>query len=193
MANTTDADAIRVHTTDPQFLIEKLSRERVYSSRFWREHCFGVSLADVASLAADITHVGGLFGHARRPTPFICLVLKLLQLGPTRDVVHEFFAQAHFKYATVLGAFYLRLVGDAVDVYTTLEPLLADYRKIVVQLDSGQFEVSTVDQIADALLEEDDVFGIKLPRIQHRHVCESEKGLPLRVSALGRFMPEMHG
>lgn len=184
MANTTDRDAARVHSTDPQFLVEKLSRERIYASRYWREHCFGVSVSDVVSLVTDLRFVGGLSGAARKPSPFICLVLKLLQLGPTRDVVQEFFAQPHFKYATILAAFYLRLVGDTLDIYTALEPLLADYRKVVVQDDCGRFSVSNVDQIIDRLLEDEDVFGVKLPRIQRRGVCENELGLNPRCSAL---------
>lgn len=34
------------------------------------------------------------------------------------------------RYVTVLGAVYLRLVGKPVDVYSLLEPLYSDYRKI---------------------------------------------------------------
>jgi pre-mRNA-splicing factor 38A len=187
MANQTDADALRVHGTNPQFLIEKLTRERIYSSRYWREQCFGVSTENVVALAADLTHVGGLYGNARKPAPFICLALKLLQLGPTRDVVQEFLTQPHFKYATILAAFYLRIVGDAVDVYSTLEPLLADYRKLVVRVGSGDFELTNLDSVVDSLLVDEDVFGIKLPRIQHRHTCV-ELGLPPRTSALNDLL-----
>jgi pre-mRNA-splicing factor 38A len=183
MANQTARDATKVRGADPQLFIEKLTRERIYQSRYWREHCFGVSIADVAGLASDLSHAGGLFGPARKPTAFICLVLKLLQLGPTREVVQEFFDQSHFKYAMLVAAFYIRIVGEAQDVFRTLEELLADYRKIVIRLDSGEFELSTVDQVVDNLLVDEDVFGIKLPRMQHRHVL-TELGMRPRVSAL---------
>jgi pre-mRNA-splicing factor 38A len=187
MANQTDKNALRVRGTDPQFLIEKLTRERIYSSRFWREHCFGVSVEDLVVLAANLTHVGGLYGHARTPTPFVCLLLKLLQLGPERDVLAEFFAQSHFKYAVVLAACYLRIVGDAVDIYVSLEPLFEDYRKMVMRRDSSLFELTTVDAIIETLLCADEVFGLKLPRIQRRHICE-ELGLAPRVSPLGNVI-----
>lgn len=34
------------------------------------------------------------------------------------------------RYLTVLGAVYLRLVGKPLDVYTMLEPMYSDYRKL---------------------------------------------------------------
>lgn len=183
MSNRTDKDAARVHGTDPQFLIEKLVRERVYNSRFWRERCFGICVADVVTLAAGLSHVGGLYGNARTPTPFLCLLLKLLQLGPEPDVLAEFFEQPHFKYAAALACCYLRFTGDAIDVYSTLEPLLADYRKLVIRRDSGQFALTYLDVIVETLLHDDDIFGVKLPRIQSRYVC-AELGLPPRESSL---------
>lgn len=186
MANQTDKDAARVHGTDPQFLIERLIRERIYESRFWKEQCFGISVEDLVALAADLTHVGGLYGDARTPTPFMCLLLKLLQLGPERDVLSEFFAQSHFKYSTALSCCYLRITGDAFDIYSTLEPLLADYRKVIVRRGGGEFELTNVDVVVETLLNEDEIFALKLPRIQHRHVC-AELGLGNREDFLGKL------
>lgn len=34
------------------------------------------------------------------------------------------------RYVTILGAVYLRLVGKPLEIYTLLEPLYSDYRKI---------------------------------------------------------------
>jgi pre-mRNA-splicing factor 38A len=179
MANQTDESAIKVHGADAQVLIDRIARESIYQSRYWKEFCFGVCAADVVALAAEITHVGGLCGHARRPTPFLCLVLKLLQLGPSRDVIDEFLYQSYFKYAKVLGATYLRLVGSAVDIYENLEPHYADYRKIVLRSGTGDYQLTTVDQIIDDLLVDEQVFGVTLPRLQHRYV----------LSDLGHLQP----
>jgi pre-mRNA-splicing factor 38A len=38
-----------------------------------------------------------------------------------------------FRYLRALGAFYLRLVGNAKEIYQYLEPLLNDYRKLRLQ------------------------------------------------------------
>ena len=42
----------------------------------------------------------------------------------------EFIKNEDFKYVRALGAFYMRMVGKALDVYQYLEPLLNDYRKL---------------------------------------------------------------
>ncbi len=60
------------------------------------------------------THVGGTYGGARSPTPFMCLLLKMLQLQPEKDIVVEFIINDDYKYVRILGAMYLRLTGKAV-------------------------------------------------------------------------------
>ena len=65
-----------------------------------------------------------------QPTPFLCLVLKLLQLQPEKEVILQYILQDDFKYARVLGAFYLRLTCSPLDCYKYLEPLYNDYRKL---------------------------------------------------------------
>ena len=43
-----------------------------------------------------------------KPTPFLCLVLKMLQIQPEKDIVIEFIKNEDFKYVRALGAYYLR-------------------------------------------------------------------------------------
>lgn len=54
--------------------------------------------------------VGGVTTAFNRPTNFLCLILKLLQLQPQKEIIHEYILQEDFKYLRALGAFYLRLV-----------------------------------------------------------------------------------
>jgi uncharacterized protein (TIGR02466 family) len=49
------------------------------------------------------------------------------------EVVRAYVRQAEHKYLRALGAFYVRLTARAVDVYATIEPLLADYRKLAAR------------------------------------------------------------
>ena len=49
---------------------------------------------------------------------------------PEMDIVKELIKNEDFKYVRALGAFYLRLIGKAVDIYTFLEPLYNDMRKL---------------------------------------------------------------
>lgn len=43
MANRTVSDAIAIHGTNPQYLIEKIIRTRIYESLYWKESCFGLT------------------------------------------------------------------------------------------------------------------------------------------------------
>ena len=43
MANRTVKDAHTVKGTNPQYLIEKIIRARIYDSKFWKEECFALT------------------------------------------------------------------------------------------------------------------------------------------------------
>ena len=43
MANRTVSDAKTVKGTNPQYLVEKIIRSRVYESKYWKEQCFALS------------------------------------------------------------------------------------------------------------------------------------------------------
>ena len=43
MANRTAKDAKSIKGTNPQYLVEKIIRTRVYDSKFWKEDCFGLT------------------------------------------------------------------------------------------------------------------------------------------------------
>lgn len=43
MDNKTVRDAIAIRGTDPQFLIEKILRTRIYECSYWKEQCFGLT------------------------------------------------------------------------------------------------------------------------------------------------------
>jgi pre-mRNA-splicing factor 38A len=81
--------------------------------------------------------VGGAYGGSLKPTKFICLVLKMLQLQPEKDIVIEFIKNWDYKYVRLLGAFYLRLIGSPVDIHEYLEPLYNDFRKVRVRQRDG--------------------------------------------------------
>ena len=69
---------------------------------------------------------------------------------------------------TSSGAFYLRLVGRALDVYNYLEPLYNDYRRVRTRMADGSFALSHVDELVDEMLHSDYLFDIALPRLQRR-------------------------
>ena len=66
----------------------------------------------------------------------------------------------------MLGALYLRLVGNSLEVYNYLEPLYNDYRKLKMMDRNGNLHLSHVDEFVDQLLHDDRCCDTILPRIQ---------------------------
>ncbi|CAG8634289.1 12973_t:CDS:2, partial [Ambispora gerdemannii] len=180
MANRTVSDAIAVHGTNPQYLIEKIIRSRIYDSLYWKESCFGLTAETLIDRAIELTSLGGQYGN-QKPTEFLCLTLKLLQLQPGKDIIIEFIRTEEYKYLRALGAFYLRLVGTSLEIYQYLEPLLNDYRKLRRRNPGGDFEIVCMDEFIDELLREERVCDTILPRISKRYVLEENDELPLRI------------
>lgn len=192
MANRTVKDARNVHGTNPQYLIEKIIRSRIYDSKFWKEQCFALTAELLVDKAMEIRYVGGVFGGNIRPTPFLCLTLKMLQIQPEKDIVIEFIKNEEFKYVRALGAFYLRLTGTSLDCYKYLEPLYNDNRKLRNQNRTGQFEIIHMDEYIDELLRNDRVCDIILPRIQKRFILEENNELEPKGNSVCKKKKENH-
>jgi len=191
MANQTVKDAMSVKGTNPQYLVEKIIRSRIYDSKYWKENCFALTAELLVDKAMELRFIGGVFGGNIKPTPFLCLVLKMLQIQPEKDIVIEFIKNEDFKYVRALGAYYLRLTGTALDCYKYLEPLLNDYRKIRSQKRDGNFELTHMDEFIDSLLHDERVCDVQCPRIQKRQILEECNDLEPRTSLLeGDLMEE---
>jgi pre-mRNA-splicing factor 38A len=119
---------------NPVFLIDKVVRGKIFNSAYYKEKCFGLNAETLIDRAVELKAVGGTFGGVRRPTPFLCLVFKLLQIAPEFEIVEKYMTQTDFKYLRAVGAMYCRLVGKPVQVYKLLEPYLADFSKLKRQL-----------------------------------------------------------
>ncbi|KAI8531630.1 hypothetical protein RHMOL_Rhmol11G0151700 [Rhododendron molle] len=184
MANRTDPAAKSIRGTNPQNLVEKILRSKIYQNTYWKEQCFGLTAETLVDKAMELDHLGGTFGGNRKPTPFMCLVMKMLQIQPEKDIVVEFIKNEDYKYVRVLGAFYLRLTGTDIDVYRYLEPLYNDYRKLRRKSPDGQFSLTHVDEVIDELLTKDYSCDIAMPRIKKRWTLESIGSLDPRKSAL---------
>lgn len=179
--NTTDPLAQSVHGTNPQNLLEKITRLKIYANLYWKEFCFGITAEHLVDRAMDLKYFGGTFGGNSKPSNFLCLVLKMLQLQPEKEIVIEFIKNEDFKYVRVLGAFYLRLVGKPVDIYKYLELLYNDFRKIRHRTHQG-WELVRVDEFIDELLTKDYACDIALPHLPKRWSLEELSMLPPRKS-----------
>lgn len=122
MANLTDPLASLVHGTNPQNLIENVVKQRIYEQvriassthttapppnrtafpfplpqMYWKEECFALTPESLLDKAVEIRCVGGTHGGQRKATKFLCLVLKLLQLQPDKEIIYEFISNEDFK------------------------------------------------------------------------------------------------
>jgi pre-mRNA-splicing factor 38A len=86
-----------------QNLIEKIVRTKIYASVYWKEHCFGLSAEALIDKAVELKSVGGMVGEPAKPTHFICLILKMLQIQPDKDIIIEFIRNEDYKYLRLLG------------------------------------------------------------------------------------------
>ncbi|KAH9524202.1 Pre-mRNA-splicing factor 38A [Bulinus truncatus] len=184
MANRTVKDAHSIKGTNPQYLVEKIIRTRIYECRYWKEECFALTAALMVDKAMELKYVGGVYGGNIKPVPFLCLLLKMLQIQPEKDIVVEFIKNEDFKYVRALGALYMRLTGTSTDCYKYLEPLYYDYRKLKRIDRNGAFHIIHMDEFIDELLREERICDIILPRIQKRNVLEETNILEPRVSAI---------
>lgn len=193
MANVTDPLARSVHGTDPQNLIEYITRQKIYDSLYWKEECFGLSASDVATKATDLKALGGSYGGNNKPTRFLCLALKMLQIQPEEGIVEEFLQNEDFKYVRALGAFYLRLTGRPAEIYEMIEPLCNDFRKLRFR-ELNEWKITYMDEFADELLTSDRYCGIALPHLPKRDVLISAGYLDgPRRSALTPLIDEQVG
>ncbi|VEU41394.1 unnamed protein product [Pseudo-nitzschia multistriata] len=172
MANVTDPLIKSIQGSDPQNLMEYITRQKIYDSRFWKEQCFGLTVADVMERAVEtLTCVGGTYSGMGKPTKFLSLVLKLLQLQPDYELIRTFLEQTHFKYLRALGAFYLRLTGRPQDIYELLDPLYADYSKLKYR-GVNEWKLVHLDEFVDELLTNSFCCGIAMPRLPARETLQ---------------------
>ncbi|KAG9198830.1 hypothetical protein G6514_009297 [Epicoccum nigrum] len=208
---------------NPALLFEKGVRERITESYYWKEQCFGLNAATLCDRAVELKFIGGTSGITGRPTPFLCLAFKMLQLVPEKRIVLEMLnfrddeedddedgvkaeevknkedgengeekkrdlnaegKLGTFKYLRCLAAFYIRLAWEPVEIYTTLEPLLTDYRKIKRRLKEN-FSLTYVDQFIDDLLTKDRICATSLWKLPSRANLEDLDMLEPRESPLG--------
>ena len=184
---------VLIRGDNPLKLFEKAVRDRIVDSFYWKEQCFGLNAATLLDRAVELTFIGGTYGIAQKPTPFLCLAFKLLQITPEREIIEFYLQQGgeEFKYLRALAAFYVRLTYEKdEEIYTTLEPLLADFRKLRRRTREG-WQLTYVDEFVDDLLMKTRVCATSLPQLMKRIVLEDQDRLEPRDSALDEELDKL--
>ena len=62
-------------------MIPKLTRIKIHNDPYFKEKCFALTAETIIDrVYEDLKYVGGTFGALHRPTKFLCLLLKMLQI-----------------------------------------------------------------------------------------------------------------
>ncbi|KAJ6446949.1 prp38 family protein [Purpureocillium lavendulum] len=172
---------------NPATIMETAVKDRIVDSYFYKEQCFALNEADIVDRVVEhVSFIGGTHGASQKPSPFLCLAFKLLELAPGDDILREYlsFGGDEFKYLRALACFYVRLTRQAPDVYQTLEPYLEDRRKLRRKGRNGT-RLTHMDEFVDELLIGDRVCATSLWKMPKRDVLEDLEILEPRVSPLG--------
>ncbi|KAM5348881.1 hypothetical protein ACJ41O_008704 [Fusarium nematophilum] len=172
---------------NPATIMEKAVKDRIVDSYFYKEQCFALNEADIIDRVVEhVSFIGGTYGVTQKPSPFLCLAFKLLELAPSDAILDEYLRHGGeaFKYLRALACFYLRLTRQAKDVYGTLEPFLEDRRKLRRRGRDG-VALTYMDDFVDDLLNKERVCGTSLWKMPKREVLEDLEILEPRVSPLG--------
>ena len=63
MANKTDPRATQIHGTNPQFLIDKMTRLKIHNSPYFKERCFALNAETLIDrVYDDLKYIGGTYG-----------------------------------------------------------------------------------------------------------------------------------
>jgi pre-mRNA-splicing factor 38A len=179
--------ALAPNGLNPATILEKAVRERIVDSYFYKEQCFAVNEADIIDRVVEhVNFIGGTHGVTQKPTPFLCLAFKLLQLAPSDEILNEYlqFGGEKFKYLRALVCFYIRVTRQAKDVYLQLEPFLEDRRKLRRKGRAGT-SLTFMDEFVDDLLTKERVCATSLWKMPKRDILEDLDVLEPRVSPLG--------
>lgn len=71
--------------------------------------------ATIIDKAIELRAIGGVYGGNQKPTEFLCLLLKLLQIQPEKEILIEYLQADEFKY--VLHGCHFVCSDHLLDIY----------------------------------------------------------------------------
>jgi pre-mRNA-splicing factor 38A len=161
----------------------------VFNSRFWKEECFALNAESLIEKAAKLQYAGFSFGAFNRPTPFLCLLVKTVQISPSIDILQSYIDFSNgepsnnpirqvsdLRYLRLLAVVHIRLLFRPEAVFSMLEPMLHDYRTIIVLDPLANFQKVTIDGFVEELLSSkgQPVYGFHFPHLTRRSVIQAK-------------------
>lgn len=163
-------------------LIEPIIRHRIQDSIFYKQHLYLTNEATILPVITESVHYIAGTDSVGRPSPYLCCLLRLLELEPSQEILDAYITQLgynEFKYLTALILHYVRLVFPSGYVYNQFDAYYEDYRKLRIKLKSPEFDSNSMpihykltymDQWVDELVTQERVVDIILPRLVPRQL-----------------------
>lgn len=179
-------------------LVEPIVRHRIQDSLFYKQHLYLTNeLSIVPVIVNHVKYVGGTDATGR-PSPFLCCLLRLLELEPPHNIVRLYLAQNgynEFKYLTALALLYCRMVEN---IYPLYDEYIGDYRRLRLRLRSPKFvedlpvhyTIIHMDEWVDQLVENERVVDIIMPFLASRQVMIDRGDAVPREYGISESEPE---
>lgn len=159
-------------------LVEPIVRHRVQDSLFYKQYLHLTNEQTILNVIVDhVQFVGGTDSN-NRPSPFLCCLVRLLEIEPSSDIVELYLTQNgfnEFKYLTALSLVYCRMVRGS-KFFELYDRYIVDFRKLryqdkqfrVVNGVPIHYSIKCMDELVDDLIENERVVDIKIPHLGPR-------------------------
>lgn len=160
-------------------LVEPIVRHRIQDSLFYKQHLYLTNELTLLEMVVQHVHFLGGTDTVGRPTPFLCCLLRMLELEPLQDIIDLYLTQNgfnEFKYLTALGLIYQRMVMLSEKWYLLFDASIIDYRNLRVKFKSPKltdglplhYGLMTMDEWVDMLNEQERVVDLIMPKLVPR-------------------------
>ncbi|WPK24558.1 hypothetical protein PUMCH_001837 [Australozyma saopauloensis] len=159
-------------------LVEPIIRHRVQDSLFYKQYLHLTNEQTILSVIAEHVHFIGGTDSNNRPSPFLCSLVRLLEIEPSKEILELYLTQNgynEFKYLTAMTLLYCRMVTGST-FFSFFDRYITDYRKLRFQDKSFRlvdgvpihYSIKCMDEWVDDLVEQERIVDIKIPYLAPR-------------------------
>lgn len=166
------------------YLLETIIRNRIKDSVFYKQYLFLTNEQTILPVIVDHVHYIKGMNSNSRPSPFICCLLRLLEINPSSEILKIYLNQDKFKYLIVLVLMFIRMTKKSEEIYNLFDNYITNFAKLRIQLNDPEFvngipksySICYLDEFVDDLLTKQRVVDVILPRLVPRQIL-IDKGL----------------
>lgn len=159
-------------------LVEPIVRHRVQDSLFYKQYLHLTNEQTILNVIVDHVQFVGGTDSGNRPSPFLCCLVRLLEIEPSSEIMELYLTQNgfnEFKYLTALSLVYCRMVRGS-NFFELYDRYITDFRKLRFQDKQFQvingvpvhYSIKCMDELVDDLIESERVVDIKIPHLAPR-------------------------